>query len=160
MIDMEALVAIKSFTFVSIRSYYSGFCWCKCCKRFSVPLILITLLNFKFSSCFFLASFAVLSKCLNSLGIEIIVSIGNNEILHLMKSVKFFYLKEPSFISSIGSNSIALSFVHYLHFHVQSPPWHPSSQKMSCLVPHILFNCSKIAASSSTIALSNYWLGS
>ncbi len=155
MIDMEALVSIKS--------YYNGFWWCKCCKNPIVPLILITLLNFKFSSFFLLTSFTMLSKCFNSLRTEIIIYIGDNEILPLMKCVKFFYLEEPSFVSSIGSNSIALSFVHlfqYLHFHMQSPPWHLSSKKMSCLVPHSLFNCSKIAASSSTRIISNYWLGS
>ncbi len=108
MIDMEALVSIKSSTFLSIRS---GFCWCKCCKNPSVLLIMITLLNFKFSSYFLLASFTMFSKCFNSLGIEIIVSIGDNEILPLMRCVNFFYLEEPSFISSIGSNSMALSFV-------------------------------------------------
>lgn len=119
--------------------------------------------NFKFSSYFLLASFTMLSKCFNSLGIEIIVSIGDNEILPLMKCVKFFYLEEPSFVSSIGSNSIALSFAAFVS--ILAFPHAISSlasklQKMSCLVPHTLFNCSKIAVSSSTRTLSNYWLGS
>jgi hypothetical protein len=83
----------------------------------------------------------MLSKCLNSLGIEIIVSIGNNEILHLMKCVKLFYLKEPSFISSIGSNSIALSFVHYLHFHVSILAFPRSISSLASKLPkNVMFS--------------------
>jgi hypothetical protein len=118
--------------------------------------------NFKFSSSFLLTSFTMFSKCFNSLGIEIIVTIGDNEILPLVKCVKCFNLEGPSFISSIVSNSIALSLVHLsiLAFPHAISSLASKLQKMSCLVPHSLFNCYKIVTSSSIRTLSNYWLGS
>lgn len=113
---------------------------------------LITFANLTLSLCFFLANFTKLSRYSNSLGMERIVSIGNNENLPLMKwnfwpgwafykiSTCLGFVALPSTASISGCCISTGSFLLGI--------W--ALEKISCLVPQSLFNCSSAAISSST----------
>lgn len=103
---------------------------------------------------FFLASFTILSKYSNLQENDKIVSIGNNEILPLMKWVKILDHDDLSLVALIVPTSMVLSFISstssvcistdILLFGILV------LEKILCFVPQRRFNCHSVVASSST----------
>ncbi len=75
----------------------------------------ITFVVMVFSSHFFLISFTKFSKYSNSLRMERIVSIGDNEFFLLMKWVRIFDLVEPSLRLSTSPYIIICCHIHHHH---------------------------------------------
>jgi len=113
-----------------------------------IPSTLVKLIVFVPSSCLLLANLTMLSKYFNSSCMVNMVSIRDREIFPLMKWcstlewIVAFLLKSstcfvsPSFATSTFSVSTCNLLLGILVL-----------EKMSCLVPHNMFNCSKIAYS-------------